>query len=276
MNKGPLPYTILRLASLLVPNNLRAEWVKEWQSELWYVPPREASQFCLGAFRDALCLRRDSESPAKRPVIQLKSPLSCLAFLAILAAVSIVIVVRIPVPHMGTLSLLRVQDLPGACIGMLLFSCLLLPGTQAIWRRPASRHQTAWRSSLRRGIFLAMKVTLVQPIMLCGFIVHVMILPLGGFGGIGFYAAVVLVLRWVILDQQQRCPVCLRSLTAPIRIGSPSRTFLQWYGAEFACSHGHGLLHISENASSYAPKPQWLCLDDSWTELFAGAHKRDA
>jgi hypothetical protein len=276
MNSVWLPYTILRAASLLTPCNRRAEWVKEWQSELWYIPRRGATRFCLGAFRDALCLRRDNQSSAKQTGIHLESPLSCLGFLVLLSAASIFIVVRLPVPHFASSSPLSVRDVPVACIRMLMFSCLLLPGTLAVWRRPAERHPMSWLSRLRRAIFLFLKVALVQPMMLCGFLVHVLILPLGGFGGLGFYAAFILVLRWVISDQQQRCPVCLRSLTAPVRIGTPSRTFLEWYGAESACSHGHGLLLISENASSYSRRPQWLCLDDSWRDLFARDGRRDA
>ena len=276
MSRRWLPYTILRTASLLTPGNRRAQWIKVWQSELWYIPRRGATRFCLGAFRDALCLRRDNPSSAKPTRIHLESPLSCLAFLVLLAAASIFIVVRLPVPHLASSSPLSVRELPGACIGTLLFSCLLLPGTLAVWRRPANCHPMPWLSRLRRGIFLALKVALVQPMMLCGFFVQIMILPLGGFGGLGFDAAFILVLRWVITDQQQRCPVCLRSLIAPVRIGTLSRTFLEWYGAESACSHGHGLLHISENASSYSRRPQWLCLDDSWRDLFARDGKRDA
>ena len=81
----------------------------------------------------------------------------------------------------------------------------------------------------------------------------------------------ILALRWVITDQQRRCPVCLRLLTNPVRIGTPSRTFLEWYGAESTCSRGHGLLHVSEISSSYSEKPQWLRLGDSWSGLFSGA-----
>jgi hypothetical protein len=156
---------------------------------------------------------------------------------------------------------------------MLFFSCLFLPGTLAVWRRPAHCHRTSWRDKLRRGIFLGLKVALVQPIMLCGLLVQILIVPWTGLAG---YVPFILVLRWVISDQQQRCPVCLHSLTAPVRIGNPSRTFLDWYGAESACPHGHGLLHFSENAFSFSRTPQWLCLDDSWSGLFAGGSKRHA
>ena len=93
---------------------------------------------------------------------------------------------------------------------------------------------------------------------------------LGGFAGLGFDAAVILALRWVITDQQRRCPVCLRLLTDPVRIGTPSRTFLEWYGAESTCPRGHGLLHVSEMSSGYSARPEWLGLDDSWSGLFTG------
>jgi len=61
---------LLRCASLFVPAHQRAEWWKEWRSELWHVrqactPPRgifwsaecEVTTFCMGAFQDAMCLR---------------------------------------------------------------------------------------------------------------------------------------------------------------------------------------------------------------------------
>src|SRR5262249_17945145 len=154
-------------ASLLTPADHRAEWVKEWQSELWYVPRHEATRFCLGAFRDALCLKRDHASAGNRTRILLDSPLSCLAFLALLAAASIVIMVRLSLPHLTLSPLLTVRGLLVACLRMLLFSCLFFPGTFALWRRPAHCHRTSWPSMLRRGLFLVLKVALVQPIMLC-------------------------------------------------------------------------------------------------------------
>jgi hypothetical protein len=272
MNSRRLPNTILRAASLLTPGNRRDEWVKEWQSELWYVPRRGATVFCLGAFRDAFDVRRHNQLAKQTRILE--SPLNCLAFLAALAAASMIILVCLPLPHLEAFSQLRVRNLPAACIRMLLFSCLYLPGALTLWRRPADGHPERWSSRLRRGVFLALKVALVQPLMVCGFFV-VLIVP-GGLAGLGFPTAFILVLRWVISDQQQRCPVCLRLLTAPVHIGNPSRTFLEWYGVESACSHGHGLLHVSEDASSYSRKPQWLSLDDSWRDLFAAGGKRHA
>jgi hypothetical protein len=271
LNSAALQQAILRVASLLVPSDQRDAWIEEWRSELWYVDPRRATPFCMGAFRDAFWLRRNSTAALKQSGIHLESPLSCLALLAALAAVSILIAMTVRVPDLppGPFPPQRVSDLAGACSMMLLFSALLLPGTLRVWRAPVNRHPMSWPSRLRRGLFLALKIALLQPIMLCGFIVELMMGQLGGFASLGFDAAVILALRWIIMDQQRRCPVCLRLLTAPVRIGTPSRTFLEWYGTESTCSRGHGLLHISEMSSGYSEKPQWLRLDDSWSGLFA-------
>src|SRR5262249_45260378 len=156
-------------------------------------------------------------------------PLSCLAFLALLAVASIVVMVRLPLQHFTASPPLTVRGWLGACLRMLWFSCLFLPGTLGVWRRSSRWPPTSLPNRMRRGIFLALKVALVQPIMLCVLLVEILIVPWTGLAG---YVPFILVLRWVISDQQQRCPVCLRSLTAPVRIGNPSRTFLDWYGAE--------------------------------------------
>lgn len=64
---------MLWVASLLVPTSRRSEWSEEWRNELWYVlrecspqtsihhrPIKEATVFCLGAYRDAIWLRKRS------------------------------------------------------------------------------------------------------------------------------------------------------------------------------------------------------------------------
>jgi hypothetical protein len=274
MKREWLQYTILRGAALLAPADQRSEWLQEWRSELWYVPRREATLFCLGAFRDALWLRRNNMSPVKRTRMHLESPLSCLAFLATLGAVGIFIAVCLsgPLKQISLYSDLRARDLPAGCMAMLTFSCLLLPGTLAVWRTPANRLPTPWQSKLRRGIFLALKIALVQPIMLCGLMFWILIAPVAIFAPLGMCATLIAALRWVITDQQRRCPVCLRLLTKPVRIGTPSKTFLEWYGAESTCSRGHGLLHVSEISGSYSRKAQWLGLGDSWSGLFSARH----
>jgi hypothetical protein len=271
MNGEWLQHTLLRLAAWVAPGDQRGEWLEEWRSELWYIPRREATRFCLGAFRDALWLRRNTMRPMTLTRVHLESPLSCLAFLAALGAMGILIAICLSVPlkQVSLYSDLKARDLVGGCLAMLAFSCLLLPGTFAVWRTPANRLPTSWQSKLRLGIFLALKIALVQPIMLCGFMFWIVIARVALFGPLGMCATLIVILRWVITDQQHRCPVCLRLLTNPVRIGSPSKILLDWYGAESTCSRGHGLLHVSEISGSYSKKARWLRLGDSWSGLFS-------
>jgi len=257
-----LEYTILRTASLLAPRDQRAEWLDGWHSELWYVPRCGATRFCLGAFQDALWLRRNNLSPVEQTGVHLESPLRCLAFLALLAAVSLPIAMRLPAPdtmtsspHLGFLNLLE------GWIAMLMISVLILPAIRLAMGPSADRYPLPWPSRLRRGIFLALKIVLLQPLMLWGLLVMVWIGPVVPVAPqLAISAFWFLIFRWVLIDQQRRCPVCLRLLTTPIRIGSASRTFLEWYGAESTCSRGHGLLHTSEVPASYSAKPEWLRL----------------
>ena len=267
MNGAWLQHTILRVASLLVPGGERAEWMEEWRSELWYIPPCRATLFCMGAFRDSFWLRRNHRVPETRTRVRLESPLSCLALLAALAALSVFLAFHMLAPRLATASPWRAPDV-GICIGVLTLSGLLLPPVLWVWRPPASRYSVSWSSTLRRGIFLVLKIALLQSIVLCGSVVQILPRPLGGLAGIAGAAAAIFAFRWVITDQQRRCPMCLRLLTNPIIIGTPARTFLEWYGTESTCPHGHGLLHASEISSSYS-SPQWLNLGDSWSGLFA-------
>ena len=264
MNAQWLQWTILRAASLLAPGDERAEWLAGWRSELWYIPRRGSTVFCLGAFRDALWLRRNSPSSRKH----LESPFRCLAWLALLAAASLLIALLLPAPDtMSRFSHLRVRDLPEGCLAMLLLSALALPVIRLAMGPHASRYPLPWRSHLRRGVFLALKIALIQPMMLGGFVV-VCAIPIAN---IPFSVCWILAIRWALIDQRDRCPVCLRLLTDPIRIGSASQTFLEWYGAESTCSRGHGLLQTTEVPASYSGKPEWLALDDSWKSLFRSA-----
>ena len=274
MRSGWLQYTILHAASVLAPGDQRANFREEWRSELWYIPRGGATRFCLGAFRDAMWLRRNNLNPELG--LPLESPLCCLAWLSVVAAAGLWLAVCLsrPLKLVPLYSGLGARDLPIGCLAMLGLSCLLLPGTLAVWRAPARRAGTPWGSRLRAGMFLALKVALVQPILLCVFMVWILIAPVAPFAPYGLCAACILTLRWVLIDQQRRCPVCLQWLTKPVRIGAPSRTFLEWYGAETTCARGHGLLHISEMPPSYCRRAHWLWLDDSWSDLFPRASRR--
>src|SRR5690348_5826528 len=101
MRLQPLAQAVLRDASLLVPSDQRPAWLIAWRSELWYVPRRDPTFFSMGAFPDALWLRRNNPSQVKRTRPYLESPHSCIAFLAMLATVSSVVVTLLPGPPRG-------------------------------------------------------------------------------------------------------------------------------------------------------------------------------
>jgi hypothetical protein len=258
MTRGWLPHTILRAASVLAPPEQRAEWLKGWLSELWYIPRHGAARFCLGAFRDAIWVRRDSVRPPRRTAFWFESPLSCLAFLTFAATVSSLIVVCLPNPD---------------TVGMFLaFAPMLLPAQFTTGWGAFRCHPAPWPNRLRRGSFLLLKFALVLPVMMCGWVVMIWIGPAAALlAQMANYTLWFLTLRWVLLDQRNRCPVCLRLLTEPVRIGASSQTFLEWYGSESACPCGHGLMQVSGMPASYSASPEWHRLDGSWSGLFSPA-----
>ena len=100
---------LLRGASLLVPAAQRAEWRQEWQGELWHVRrscapsgeacwrgEREVTAFCLGAFQDALCLRRQGRERVPLFTAFQGSPAQCVLFLAALLAASYALALLLP------------------------------------------------------------------------------------------------------------------------------------------------------------------------------------
>jgi hypothetical protein len=70
-------------------------------------------------------------------------------------------------------------------------------------------------------------------------------------------------LCWVFQDQKQRCPVCLRQVTNPARVGQPSQIF------ELICLNGHTLLYLPEIPSNRFSAQRGLYLDASWRFLVA-------
>jgi hypothetical protein len=255
-------YAVLRAASLLAPSDQRSGWMKEWRSELWYIPRRDATRFCLGAFRDALWLRRNNLHKVTPTGIHLESPLSCLALLATLAAVSIWVAIRLE----KTLAFPEDHGAPplrAAGMILLFFLPLATVAFAIAYRSPMPQPR-----KLRGWIFLGLKIALVLPILQGGVIAMIVFAP--GALGLSIITASVLSFRWIFADQQRRCPVCLRLLTKPVRIGTTSQTFLEWYGGESVCSRGHGILHVPEISCTHSRKAQWLRLDDSWSGLFTG------
>jgi hypothetical protein len=152
-------------------------------------------------------------------------------------------------------------------IPMFVFSCALF--MVMTFSSSGGNMRTRGATGLRAALFLAAKTLLVLPAIAFGS------LDLASFGGLvaplyldltmfgSFLAA-----RWIIADQRNRCPVCLRLLARPVRIGESSRILLEWHGTELMCDRGHGLLYVPEWPAIWSGRNRWLDLGASWSGLF--------
>ena len=162
----------------------------------------------------------------------------------------------------------------------LIVALIALPATTALPLGEYPRHsgRLPWPARMRRWIFFWSKIALVVPLICftsldAAYAGH----PLNSTTGqciqlatsfFGFLFA----FRWILEDQRKRCPVCLRVLSHPVRVGLASRNFLAWNGTELICAGGHGLLHIPELPTSWFGTQRWQYLDPSWGSLFNDAY----
>jgi hypothetical protein len=182
--------------------------------------------------------------------------------------------------HYACSSLTDMADEPAQALALCMVLALLaLPVITAVslGEYPMAREALRPQLILRRWLFLGAKFILVTVavatwscviafgagsgdlLAAIGHLVLVAFIPLlAGF-------------RWVLQDQRRRCPVCMRRLSHPARVGQPSWSFLGWCGTEMMCSRGHGLLHIPELPTSWLGAQRWLGLDASWAGLFGDA-----
>ena len=123
----------------------------------------------------------------------------------------------------------------------LLITFLVLPAITSLrlGEYPANSYSPPLATRLRRWLFFAFKIALITLILSCTAVSLKSIQPY-------VWALYLFAFRWALIDQRQRCPVCLRWLSHPTRIGAPSQTFLDWYGTELMCAQGHGLLYVPE------------------------------
>jgi hypothetical protein len=252
---------ILRSASWLVPGERRVEWLAEWSAELWHVRQRggwRAARFCLGSFRDARWLRRNSP-PDAGPWLRLESPAQCLGTLGAAAGVCLLLALGFGPPKTPLV------PVGPPLLAMLYLAAMSMPVVLATTSLRLGEYP-AHRSG-RRWAFFAAKIALVMPIVFFGalalwpilrmLLIYVM---LPGY---------VIAFRWALADQRRRCPECLRLVSHPAPIGEPSHVLLEWYGTEFACAKGHGLLHVPEIPTVSFRTQTWMRLDRSWRALFS-------
>lgn len=274
-DSGLIYRAMLNTAALLIPCSEREEWLAEWQSELWYLLHEgnsvasfasrlnaSVAHFCLGAFRDALWLRRHHSGTIR--IDWMRSPISCMAILAILAALALALFESLSKPPDTGRPFLFGQVVVLAI--SLLLVWLSAPSPVADYLVPP--HPCAAAARLYWWGFFILKSALVFLIVFCGTVDVGSIIAPGGILPHAALVSYVLGFRWALMDQRRRCRVCLRLLINPIRIGEASNTMLAWYGTELMCQKGHGLLHLPEMPAASYSTQQWLHLDHSWRDLF--------
>ena len=271
---------MLRGAALLVPHSEREEWLMEWESELWHFvncsgsavdssnqSDRNVARFCLGSFRDAMWIRRNHSDLTHGDRLWLRSPVQCAAVLVTLATLTWLIAhleSLLQPPYTGRPFMLGQLFAIGAALLL-----LRIGTTFTLGEYPATLHSRTRATRLHRWIFLAFKIALILLIVFFGTLDLGPVIASEGVRPHATIIGYVLAFRWVLIDQRRRCPVCLRLLTNPVRIGQPSHTMLDWYGTELICSKGHGLLHVPETRTSAYGTQRWLYLDSSWRGLFS-------
>jgi hypothetical protein len=153
---------------------------------------------------------------------------------------------------------------------------LSLPATTSLplGEYPAGSERISWPLRLRRWMFLAVKISLLLPIVYFVSLDLAYALPASPLRAqyiqiVTSFLMALFSFRWALKDQRRRCPVCLSTLTNPARVGEPSRNFLAWNGTELICVGGHGLLHVPELPTSWFATQRWLYLDSSWSSVFS-------
>jgi hypothetical protein len=286
-----LHLAVIHAAALLVPAPQRAEWLAEWRAELWYVN-RRATAFCLGSICDAFWMNRNTPAPITRLRFGLESPLKCVMFLAGFTALSFLLAFgppsrnSSPAPHGGESQSVapvardskppgeprtetRRDGCPGFPLALGVCSAFLVPLLSVTPLRlgeyPVNRYAPGPPLRLLRWFFLAVKISLVVPMAVCGSLALGSIMP--PLAGMAMFLGLLFGYRWALMDQRERCPVCLRLLSNPTRIGDPSQSFLGWYGTELLCSRGHGFLYIPGTSTSWCEAQRWQYLDPTWNNL---------
>lgn len=266
---------LLRLASLMVPKEVRAAWRHRRAASLHSLAilaergelPGSDSAFlawwCRDALADAFSLHCGGFDPRR----WMRGP----AFPMVAAAAALLLIGACTHGFAVTRSLLDAlkgatsnlqQDRLMANLAPIAFA--LAASTMAAVRRVSLGGHT-WRYRaylLGKTLSLATIVSLLWiegGAALRGSIPSQTVRILGG--GVVLAVAFVATFGWVVLwslaDQQQRCPVCLRRLVMPVRIGSWGSVF-EPATTEWICEAGHGTMCVREVEAGES---------DRWIEL---------
>ena len=273
-------------AACLVPRPKRLEWTREWRAELWQLRHRrrrakvglgelsERLSLAYGLLADALWLQVDWVRETARG-----SASACLLRLLFSCLVCAAMEWMVVGSWLSFGRVLRSHFVAGyvfVAVPAVFVAVATYPLRPLRCDRRDIRADGSRPARARWNVFLWAKVTLTLTL---GFLASIVAtVPLRATIGsradwveLLLWAVVVTTgLRWALLNQEQRCQRCLRTLCEPTRIGPPSRNFLDWNGTELVCSNGHGLLQVPEMPGSWCWYDLWVELDAGWQGAIPG------
>lgn len=257
----------------IVPLLRREEWSREWQAELWHLAHNSAARrphalsLARGMLTDAVWLRADSIGWAA-PGSAAFCLLSLVAGCVVLAAGELFVVgsmhgfgATVKAHFLGNYLLIALPAI---------FAAVVTNPVRPMRRQGCQSLEEMFSVRVRRALFLAARIGLTLAL---GFLAVLFVLsPFHFAGRLLVGCAEVLLdavtitasLRHILLNQEQRCQRCLRTLSQPTRVGVQSRNFLSWSGTELACAEGHGMLQIPALRGSWCWYDRWVEEDSAW------------
>ena len=285
----PIAFRMLECASLLVPACDRTEWLAEWTGELTHILRPSCGRtslhaapfvFSLGAFADAVWLRRDHLQAVRFLKARPASWIRCLGGLITLLfgtwACSHLDIGFARAPFRDLYDVRVDNSTPSVLLQILIATCTL-PAVTSLEVTRISGGKRMKTSLFRAFLFLkaSMIVILCHYVGLCVTHLAESLAILDGSPAtyrairdgltplqfLTTFASCLFGLRWTLIDQRRRCPVCLEVLSSPSSSGLRARTFLTWSRNEEICPRGHGLMAVPEFATSWFSAQTWHHLE---------------
>ena len=262
---SPLPLHdryLLQLALRIVPADDRPDWLRCWQAELWHrhhprggAAAHAARELYPGLLRDAFWLRKDRwRRTFAGTAVLLLATLCALPLLAVLPLLACV-------GDLHITARMLLAELPRFIVEAFFTSIVAFAIASRATALPRPRTHGL---RLRAWIFEGSKLILLQTLAyLLSLDLTQSLHPDHRFAAevlqpqvFAFFA--MLTLHWSFEDQGTRCCYCLRSLSAPLRVGRPSWNFLDSNSTHLACPDGHGLLSVPEMETSWRRSSEWI------------------
>ena len=229
-----LHFAILRRDGVVVPADLRAEW----RGELGTCGDAGATRFCFGGLsRRLLAL---AKLPGRRAPLPFRVACTLPDASRRIGSVEVAGSATCARRTCGAGASRIVESFKGfSSVTGLAGLIVAVTSRLSLREYPATANSPSRLIRFRRWLFLATKFAMLLPIIYaCGFAVFAIASRIDHVVGIVINLVVwcaALAFHWVLRDQRRRCPVCLRLLADPVRVGRSSGYFLEWNCMELVC-----------------------------------------